>query len=193
MDDTTLAGTDATTTTTMPADGQSSTAGATNQPTAPTAASTSSSANNNNNNTTTASTTPHTPFRRWGVQPVPTTAKATRTHHGIPTSATRIRPSASTTAGQQQEQQQSNTATVKKQHPNELTIDDIPDQVIARGIAARTNRTNGLLPFLGAVAPPRSVSLWLNHRPGLEACRIRLSSESVRMEAIRSTQQPCGE
>jgi hypothetical protein len=35
--------------------------------------------------------------------------------------------------------------------PNVLRIEDILIQVIARGIAARTNRTNGMLPFLNAL------------------------------------------
>jgi hypothetical protein len=35
----------------------------------------------------------------------------------------------------------------KNRDPNVLRIEDIPNQVIARGIAARTNRTNGMLPF----------------------------------------------
>jgi hypothetical protein len=32
-----------------------------------------------------------------------------------------------------------------------LRIDDIPNFVITRGIAARTNRTNGMLPFLNVL------------------------------------------
>ena len=89
---------------TMPVDGHWSAVAARNQPTAPTctAASSSSSAINNNNNNATTSTTPHTPFRRWGVQePVPNASRNTT------------------------------TTTVKKQHPNDDMTDQVIAREIA--------------------------------------------------------------
>lgn len=56
--------------------------------------------------------------------------------------------------------------------PNSLRIEDIPNQVVARGIASRTN-INGLLPFLSALK--RGVVI-RRHRPGQEAVFCKLSS-----------------
>jgi anoctamin-10 len=56
------------------------------------------------------------------------------------------------------------------QDPNVLRIEDIPNQIIPRGIAARTN---GMLPFLSALKRGIVVR---RHRPGQNASFFKLSS-----------------
>ena len=58
----------------------------------------------------------------------------------------------------------------RKRNPNSLEIDDIPTQVIPRGIAARTN---GMMEFLQALKRGIAVR---RHRPGTEAVFVRLIS-----------------
>jgi hypothetical protein len=64
--------------------------------------------------------------------------------------------------------QLTSTGKRRKCNPNSLTIEDIPNQVIPRGIAARTN---GMMQFLSALK--RGIVL-RRHRPGAEAvfCKI---------------------
>ena len=71
--------------------------------------------------------------------------------------------------------------------PNILSLDDIPNQVIARGIAARTNRTNGMLPFLSALK--RGIVI-RRHKPGQEASFCRLSSADGGDTIVYQTVEP---
>lgn len=72
-------------------------------------------------------------------------------------------------ASQQQKESDLNDAA-SPDNPNDLKIEDIPTQVIPRGIAARTN---GMMEFLSALKRGIVVR---RHRNGMNAIFCRISS-----------------
>jgi hypothetical protein len=120
-------------------------------------------------------TTPATTVRRkWGSQiPMP----ATEPHRLLLTPMHNQHHQRQLTPMPHQQRQPSPptavpTNTSPKSNPNELQLQDIPQQRFARGIAARTN---GMLPFLAALKRGIVVRM---HRPQQEAIYVRLESSN---------------
>jgi Calcium-activated chloride channel len=111
--------------------------------------------------------------RKWGNPVSNAKTQPLRPLAGQPpmnTSATppvqRVLPTKAATVDLKQEDENSN--------PNCIRLEDIPNPSIARGIAARTNRTHGRLPFCNALRDGGIVVR--RHRPGREAVFCRISS-----------------
>lgn len=75
--------------------------------------------------------------------------------------------------------------SVSAKDSNSLRMQDIPNQVTARGLAARNSRTNGMQPFLDAL---KGGIVLRRHRPKQEAtfCRMYSSNggDTIRFQAV---------
>lgn len=115
--------------------------------------------------------------RRWGNQAAGHNATASMISPPIRSLTRGVSTTQRTKVPQVQQQQQTQRAadnhddTNQPTNPNILTMEDIPPQRFARGIAARTN---GMLPFLSALKRGIVVR---KHRPGQEAILCKLQSD----------------
>jgi hypothetical protein len=138
--------------------------------------------------------------RRWGNQVGPTPAsnvfsppvrslrRESSIRHRPTTTVSRLPPSSTplqTVYSKDEEEEEEEQDALRD--PNSLRMEDIPNRLVARGIAARTNRTNGMLQFLSALK--RGIVL-RRHTPGQEATFCKISSgdggDTIRYELVET-------